>query len=620
MPVAYTNHIGHSSRDTHSGKGTAISTLGDLGATERHNNHDYTEADVARLQSDINLELKHLNRQYIMVDGELTVIRGHLDLEANVRRIYEEEFSASVAEYNQRQIAAGHPERQIESYIDKISADQKQEVAVEGLIQIGSLEDWEGIPFDRRMDVIPILERALEETLAELNKGAGRFVLAGASLHLNEGSPHLHYVGVPLQETPEVKNGLKKRVKKTAVFNKESLGTGLQDNVRAIVEPLVQETFGWTFAAKKTGRNEDRDKRTQVNVILQAQIEQKQAQLSRLEDNLQATRNAAADARQDRDEALAAKAIALDNASAAEAMEREVLRKISQANEDLKRLQDDAAEQELTIAENDAWLSEQAELMGLYQTRAEYLDGGQKAQQAMDDIQEDLDSLPVQHKLFRAKDAESWRQRTTRRLQSMMEFVKDTIGKLQIFEKEYPDEAPERLSKPTKKRAVALDDVINAASAKAGQSYATRDQLDEYYGHKDSFWLDSNESVRVARAQYAEQSEEVRWYCGQYAKAQYLVKNSDGFVAKGIAMIGVWVTGADLARERKREQEILKTRDDLAELCREAISLDAVQKDARRRNELTEDLERQILEHQDSIIARLKEIREKQGFRDSGDR
>jgi hypothetical protein len=202
----------------------------------------------------------------------------------------------------------------------------------------------------------------------------------------------------------------------------------------------------------------------------------------------------------------------------------------------------------------------------------------------------------------------------------MMEFVKDTIGKLQIFEKEYPDEAPERLSKPAKKRASALDDVINKARSKSDQSSATRDQLSEYYRDKDAFWNDCKEAMRVAQAKQAKQSDNVRWWFGQYAKAQYLVKTCDTFIGKGIAMIAVWVTGADLKREQERERSIKDTRDELRELCREAASLDVVQRDARRRHELTEDLERKILEHQDSIISRLKEIREKQGFKDSGDR
>ena len=290
--AAYTNHIGHSSRDNHSGKNTAISTVGDLKATEKHNNHDYKAADVARMQSDISLEHRHLNRHYVVVDGELVEFEGHLDLAAHVRKIYEEEFADVVSEYNEQQVAAGHSERQISSYLEKISKDKQQEVAVEGLIQIGSFEEeWKGATMDEKQKVVPILVETLKETLRELNKVDGgnvrKFVLAGASLHLNEGSPHIHYVGVPIQETPNAQRGLKKRVKKTAVFTKDTLGTGLQDNVRAKIEPLIREAFGWEFDEKKTGRNEDREKNTEVNEILKEQIKENRSVLAKVNKSIQ---------------------------------------------------------------------------------------------------------------------------------------------------------------------------------------------------------------------------------------------------------------------------------------------------------------------------------------------
>lgn len=279
MSVAYTNHIGRSSRDKHSGKNTAISSIGDLAAVEKHNNHDYTQADVGRMQSDINLDQKIFNRQYEMIAGELIEVKGHLDIEGNVRKIYEEQFDAAIAGYNQKQIYAGHPERQIRSYIDKISEDKQQEVAVEGLIQFGSYEDWESKSMEERQMAVPLLLQCLQDTMDELKKEDAEFILAGASVHLNEGSPHLHYVGVPVQSTPDAKNGLTKRVKKSAVFTRETLGTGLQDNVRTKIAPAVKDTFGWEFDVKKAGRNQDLSKNEIANDKLQGQIQESEKQL-----------------------------------------------------------------------------------------------------------------------------------------------------------------------------------------------------------------------------------------------------------------------------------------------------------------------------------------------------
>ena len=281
--AAYTNHIGRSARDR--GKDTTIRTASNLADAERHNNHDYTQADVDRMESDINLNLRYLNRHYVLDErGDLVELEGKPDLYDRVKSIYEREFTQSVSEYNQRQRAAGHSERQIRDYFEEISQNEKQEIAVEGLIQIGSYEEeWSKLPFEYKLRMVPILQKMLEETLKELNKGNSRFVLAGASLHLNEGSPHIHYVGVPIHESPTVKKGLTKRVKKSAVFTKETLGEGLQDRVRAKIEPLVMAEFGWEFDDKKTGRNEDLSRNTIANEKLKEQIRQSEKELEALE-------------------------------------------------------------------------------------------------------------------------------------------------------------------------------------------------------------------------------------------------------------------------------------------------------------------------------------------------
>lgn len=286
MEVTYTNHIGRSSRDKHSGKDTAIHSINDLAAVERHNNHEYSADDVIRMQSAINLDLKHLNRQYEIVDGELTEISGRLDLEANVRKIYQEQFQDAVDQYNQKKVAAGHPERQIQSYIEKISGDKQQEVAVEGLIQFGSYADWERIEMADREKLVPLLLQSLQDTVAELKDTDREFVLAGASIHLNEGSPHLHYVGVPVLHTPDAKNGLSRRVNKGAVFSREALSEGLQDRVREKIAPQVKALYGWDFEKKKAGRNKDLEKNVLMNEKLTEQIQAKEQQLLHVQNSL----------------------------------------------------------------------------------------------------------------------------------------------------------------------------------------------------------------------------------------------------------------------------------------------------------------------------------------------
>lgn len=257
--VSMTSHIGAAQHDKNA-KSNTISTGADLANVEKHNNHDYTEQDVARMQSNIDLSLKEYNQQY---DRHLQKVE-RLDLVSSTKEIYHEEFDAAVAEYNKAQVEKGRANRQISDYFESISENEKQEVAVEGLIQIGEYDDWKGMTAEEKLRVVPILEAGLNVIATEIPG----FKIAGASLHMNEGSPHIHYVGVCVDESKK-KKGLNKRVGKSAVFTKDVLSEVLQNRLREVMEPMVKETFDWDFKTKKTGRNQDLSKNEYVNQKLQ---------------------------------------------------------------------------------------------------------------------------------------------------------------------------------------------------------------------------------------------------------------------------------------------------------------------------------------------------------------
>lgn len=282
IKVSYSNHIGRASRDSESGKNTAIFTLTDLAAVEKHNNHDYTPQEIAKLQSDINLNLKHLNRHYVMKDGDLVEISGYLDLIDIVKQIYDRTFQGAIDKYNEKMESESKHHKKIESYIEKVSANRCQQIAVEGLIQIGDYYDWKNQSFENCMLICKILLYILVETIKGLKAPDHEFILAGASLHLNESCPHLHYVGVTVEYTPDASDGLVCRNKKSAVFNKITMGTILQDEVRDKAEVAVREVFGWEFKEKKTGRNEDYEKNVYINEKIKMEIAEKEAILSEL--------------------------------------------------------------------------------------------------------------------------------------------------------------------------------------------------------------------------------------------------------------------------------------------------------------------------------------------------
>ena len=67
-------------------------------------------------------------------------------------------------------------------------------MAVEIIIQIGDREFWK--QFD---DMKSYMKLSYQIILDELRKRLPQFVVANAVVHLDEDSPHMHIVGVPVQ-------------------------------------------------------------------------------------------------------------------------------------------------------------------------------------------------------------------------------------------------------------------------------------------------------------------------------------------------------------------------------------------------------------------------------------
>lgn len=287
--------------------------------------------------------------------------------------------------------------------------------------------------------------------------------VVSATAHYDEFSPHAH--SISLCYADGYSKGLSSRVAKSVVLNRWALEV-IQDRMHEMAEQEMKrhpEIFhGEDLKTKEQGRNFDYT------------TEQMQRQkLARLKVITEDARRKAEEISLELEKTKAELAAAAQKNQRLQALNASNLKIIEKNDEIIAKNDEIIAEQQQIFEENEEILTEQANLIGMYQSHEEYLEGGQKAHKAMDDIQEDLDELPKQAKLFHAKEAESWRQRTIRRLHDMMEFVKYTIGKLQIFEKQYPEEATEQLSVPAQKRASALDNVI--ASAERQRSFADDD-------------------------------------------------------------------------------------------------------------------------------------------------
>lgn len=91
--------------------------------------------------------------------------------------------------------------------------------------------------------------------LAELQYLLPEFVVANAVVHMDEDSPHMHVVGVPV--ATGYKKGLSKQVSKRKVFTKEVLSEVLQDELRTVANTKVMIAFDEQIREKSKGRNHD---------------------------------------------------------------------------------------------------------------------------------------------------------------------------------------------------------------------------------------------------------------------------------------------------------------------------------------------------------------------------
>lgn len=176
----------------------------------------------------------------------ICIIYGTSNLIDDVKTVYHKEFDEALEEYNKKQT---RQDRKIEDYFEHV-ADKEQDMAVEIIIQIGDREFWK--QFD---DMKSYMKLSYQIILDELRKRLPQFVVANAVVHLDEDSPHMHIVGVPVADG--YKKGLSKQVSKRKVFTKELLSRVLQDELREVANKEVNDWFGEQIKEKSKGRNHD---------------------------------------------------------------------------------------------------------------------------------------------------------------------------------------------------------------------------------------------------------------------------------------------------------------------------------------------------------------------------
>lgn len=216
--ISYTAHV--------SNKKSAITSKSKLAAVAKHNLRKYKSSDYSK--------------------DNIVIVYGTSNLIDDVKTVYHKEFDEALEEYNKKQT---RPDRRIEDYFEHV-AGKDQDMAVEIIIQIGDMEFWK--QYD---DMKSYIKLSYEIILGELIKRLPGFVVANAVVHLDEDSPHMHIVGVPVADG--YKKGLSRQVSKRKVFTKEVLSRVLQDELREVANKEVNDCFGEHIKEKSKGRNHD---------------------------------------------------------------------------------------------------------------------------------------------------------------------------------------------------------------------------------------------------------------------------------------------------------------------------------------------------------------------------
>ena len=178
--------------------------------------------------------------------NNIFLIYGTTNLVQDVKAVYHKEFDDALRIYNENQ---NRVDRKIENYFEHV-AGKEQDMAVEVIIQVGDRAYWQEHGQNKAY-----MKRIYSMMLQELQEQLPQFVVANAVIHMDEDSPHMHVVGVPV--ATGYKKGLFKQVSKRKVFTKEVLSVILQDNLRAFADRKVKIALGEQIREKAKGFNHD---------------------------------------------------------------------------------------------------------------------------------------------------------------------------------------------------------------------------------------------------------------------------------------------------------------------------------------------------------------------------
>lgn len=211
--ISVSMHIG-------SGK-NAINNLEKIKRCDLHNNRKYKN----NKNEQIDLSLSKYN----------ITIAGTKNITSDIKEFYKKEFAEATYNYNKNQ---KDERRKIVDYLEKMDKDSKSNIATEFIFQLGDMEDWKNATLEEKQKTVEIFKKVIP-ILQEKN-----IKTVNASLHLDETSPHLHLIAVPI--ITGQKRGLEKQVSQNKIITKEII-----KEIRSKVEKVFIEEYNRIYNTNK---------------------------------------------------------------------------------------------------------------------------------------------------------------------------------------------------------------------------------------------------------------------------------------------------------------------------------------------------------------------------------
>lgn len=210
----------------HCGSGkNAIKSEKDLKSIDAHNNRKYKNKN----NQELDPEKSHEN----------VVIVGTDNIIEDVKKVYKDEFNEAVYDYNMKQ---KREDRKILDYYNQINNDKQTNLAVEMIFQLGDSEHWKDKSMEDKKKMVNIYSKAVD-ILKDRN-----IITAQATVHLDESSPHLHLIAVPIADNN--KRGLSKQVSQNKVLTIKAIKE-IREEIEKVFINEYKKTYKEDITLKK---------------------------------------------------------------------------------------------------------------------------------------------------------------------------------------------------------------------------------------------------------------------------------------------------------------------------------------------------------------------------------